>query len=236
MRRGGFVDQAGTFLKVLLDALKKADAPVAPFIPGAFHVLMPPRFDSGEAGPAKLPPLALQQLSRTVLPTLVELAKSAASNSATKGSAALESAVALLCSLPAEVLCSDCSDDLRWCTLTGLKCLKEDATGSIFAVQVLQLLVRAARHPLAWVEDDLSSVVPPLLGASGSHRVALVRMGSLQGLHLLVKSSLGHLLPFRRQIESAMRKATEDRRREVRLMAVTTLNAWHCGLTVERED
>lgn len=239
LRRGGFGQQAGAFLNVLLEALKQREAPVAPFIPGAFHVLMPPRFDAqGEAGAegaTKLPPLALQQLSRTVLPSLVGLAKDAAKGSDSPGSAALKSAVALLCALSPQVLCTDCSDDLRWCALTGLKCLGDESSGSIFSVQVLQLLLRAARHPLPWVEDDLSSVVPPLLGACTSHPVPLVRMGSLQGLHLLVKSSLGHLLPFKRQLEVATRKATEDGKREVRLLAVTTLNAWHCGLTVERD-
>jgi len=214
---------------------------VAPFVPVAFQVMMPPRFDGGEGSAlAKLPPLALQQLSLTVLPTLVGAAKhrAAAGGGGIRGAsdrAALESAVTLLCALPAEVLCADCPEELRWCALTGLKCLKEDSVDAVFCVQVLQLVVRAAQRKSAWLEDDLSSVVPPLLGACATHPVPLVRLGCLQVLQLLIEESQGHMLPFKKQIEISTRKAVEDRKREVRLIAVACLNAWHCGLTADRD-
>merc|ERR1719502_1498663 len=73
LRRGGFAVQAAAFLEALLAALER-DGPVTVHVPLAFQVLMPPRFEmSAPAG--KLPPLALQQLSRTTLPSLVAHAK-----------------------------------------------------------------------------------------------------------------------------------------------------------------
>jgi len=239
LRRGGFASEAGGFLKDLLLALEQKDAPVAPFVPVAFQVMMPPNFGStsSPASAAKLPSLAVQQLSHTVLPALFSSAKAAAA-SAEEGrgnSAALESAVTLLCALPVEVLCTDCTEELRWCALTGLKCLGADGTNAVFAAQVLQLLVRAAKRGSPWIEDDLQSVVPPLARLCSSHPVPLVRLGCLQVLQLVITSAQGHVLPFKKLIETATRKAVEDRRREVRLVAVACLNTWHCGLTAERD-
>merc|ERR1739848_631604 len=102
----------------------------------------------------------------------------------------------------------------RWCTLSGLKLLtgrlvEENASPeqAMFAVQVLQLLVRSAKAEASWIEDDLQSVVPPLATLGCSHRVPLVRLGSLQALTMIIKQSFGHLTPFRKQIEAATRKA-----------------------------
>merc|ERR1712151_1347961 len=95
--------------------------------------------------------------------------------------------------------------------------------------QVVQLLVRAVSRSTAWVEDELHSVVTPLCSLCTTHRIPLVRLGSLQALQKLVEQSRGHLVPFKKQIEKATRAAVEDRRREVRLVAVACLNAWHCG-------
>jgi len=205
LRRGGFAAQAAGFLGALLAALER-DGPVTRHVPLAFQALMPPSFGTGTSGsstkPSTLPPLALQQLSRTTLPSLLERAKTVPHDSAKAGSskeakaAALESAVTLLCALPTEVACVDCSDELRWCTLTGLRHVSEGvqaasnagtrgssataagngvasasatAASAVFAAQVLQLLVRALRRQAAWVEDDLHSVVPPLTAICGAH-------------------------------------------------------------------
>mmetsp|Transcript_74063 Transcript_74063/g.228902 ORF Transcript_74063/g.228902 Transcript_74063/m.228902 type:complete len:512 (+) Transcript_74063:1293-2828(+) len=244
LRRGGCASQAAGFLGALLGALEGGDAMVHQ-VPLAFRVLVPPRFDSqggagAGAGPG-LPPLALQQLSLTMLPSLVARARAEAEAApAPARRAALESAVMLLCALPAEAACTDCGDELRWCTLVGMSRLREDAEqgggagpsadhASVFAAQVVQLLVRAASHGAAWIEDELHSVVSFLAGTGAAHRVPLVRVGSMQALLRLVQDSRGHLAPFRRQVDAATRRGVEDRRREVRLVAVACLNAWHCG-------
>merc|ERR1712060_304055 len=105
--------------------------------------------------------------------------------------------------------------------------------GHFYGVQVLQLLVRALGRSAAWVEDELHSVVLPLTGACAVHPSPLVRLGCLQALKSLIKSSYGHLSSFRKHIEVATRTAVEDRKREVRLMAVACLNSWQCGLAAE---
>lgn len=236
LRRGGFAAQASSFLEALLSALEGGPQ-VAGSIPMAFQVMVPPSLDSSELPASKLPPLALQQLSRTALPSLLERAKASQGGAAARR-AALESAVALLCALPVEVARSDCGEELRWCALAGLRLLKDEhgneadgsTEGAIFAGQVLQLLVRAVEGRCAWVEDDLNSIVPPLTTTCVTHRVPLVRLGGLQVLRGLVLRSRGHLAPFSKQIEAATRRAVEDRRREVRLAGVACLNAWHCGM------
>ncbi|CAE7390142.1 mms19, partial [Symbiodinium pilosum] len=172
-RRGSCSEQAGSFLEALLQALDE-EAPVGPHVPAAFRVLAPVKVDAGKTARVALPPIALQQLSRTVLPSLVSRAK-AMGSVAWARRAALESAVTLLAALSVEVACVDCSEELRWCTLTGLKRLKESAAAShadqasAFAVQVLQLLVRAIQHSQSWVEDELHSIVGPLCELCSSH-------------------------------------------------------------------
>ncbi|CAK0863424.1 unnamed protein product [Prorocentrum cordatum] len=232
LRRGGFAAEAAGLLDVLTGALDTGSASLE-HVPLGIQVLAPPNF--GDSAPP-LPPVALQQLSRTVLPMLMTRAKGGTAKGAvaTEASrAALQSAVALLSTLRAEVACTDCAEELRWCALTGLKHLAgaSSAQGhpSVFAAQVVQLAVRAISRNEAWVEDDLQSVVPPLAALCATHRVPLVRLGCLQALRHLSLRSSGHLAPFRKQIELAIRKATEDRRREVRLMAVAALNALLCG-------
>mmetsp|Transcript_119297 Transcript_119297/g.232110 ORF Transcript_119297/g.232110 Transcript_119297/m.232110 type:complete len:1162 (+) Transcript_119297:1661-5146(+) len=259
LRRGGFASPVASFLEALLSLLDSG-APAARFIPQAFRVLLPPHFSganndgaSAQAAAAPLskttlPPLALQQLSLTTLPLLVDRAKTAAADITAAASlpaatnrAALESAVALLSALPTEVACGDCGDSLRWCTLAGLARLQEDNSNSTaspaetgekatFAVQVLQLLLRAASRSAAWVEDELHTVVAVLTGVGCKHIVPLVRLASAQALLFLVKSSHGHLVPFKKQIQAATKRLVEDRRREVRLVGVACLNAWHCGI------
>jgi len=236
LRRGGFSSEAAAFLEALLAALKK-EGPVTCHVPLAFQVLMPPRFDSSSAD-AKLPPIALQQLSRTTLPSLIAHAKGSAGAGPT-GSAALGSSVTLLCALPAEVSCTDCSEDLRWCILTGLKEMSKVASAadasssseaaSLLAPQVLQLLVRAMRQGASWVEDDMHSVIIPLTGLCGSHPIPLVRLASFQALSLLIQEAHGHVTPYRKIVEKATRCGVEDRRREVRLVAIECLNNWHCA-------
>jgi hypothetical protein len=259
LRRGGFAGPVASFLEALLGLLESG-APAARFIPQAFRVLMPPVFGSANgdvtslqaaaAPPPKttLPPLALQRLSMTTLPLLVDRAKTAtpdstatAALSAATRRAALESAIALLSALPAEVACGGCEEYLRWCTLAGLARLQEDNASSTassaevteratFAVQVLQLLLRAAGQSAAWVEDELHTVVVVLAGVGSKHAVPLVRLASAQALLSLVQSSHGHLVPFKKQIQAATSRLVEDRRREVRLVGVACLNAWHCGI------
>eukprot|EP00927_Polykrikos_kofoidii_P061052 TRINITY_DN55943_c0_g1_i1.p1 TRINITY_DN55943_c0_g1~~TRINITY_DN55943_c0_g1_i1.p1 ORF type:complete len:1163 (+),score=189.71 TRINITY_DN55943_c0_g1_i1:98-3586(+) len=267
LRRGGFAQQAVDFLGALMGPLQ-VDGPVTPFVPLAFLVLMPPQFSScisggdttigtgdcahtvdesrdAKSSSRKLPPLALQQLSRALLPQLLEHAKSSAKaavatpSTARTGRAALECAAALLSSLPAEVAKADCKDELRWVAITGLQRALEDlavatsassaSNAPILAVQVLQLLTRACNEAAAWIEDDMRSVVLPLTTLAVEHRVPLVRMGCLQVLQKIVRQSFGHMAAYKKQIESATRRASEDRRREVRLMAVACLNSWHCG-------
>lgn len=255
LRHGKLAKEAAAFLGTLFEAFDR-DSPATPFVPLALQVLLPPQFSRGESSKPKLPPLSLQQLSSTTLPSLLERAKKGAKPGAEDagGRAALESTVALLCALPVEVACGEYSDAMRWCTLTSLKRLKEaaaplpastsaatparaggsagstsDAGASVFAAQALQLLARACKKSAAWVEDNLHSVVMPLTVLSVEHPVPLVRLGSLQALHLLIDNSYGHLLQFKRPIEGALRRVVDDRRREVRLLAVACLNAWHCG-------
>lgn len=237
-RREGFSDQAAAFLEALLTALEK-EGPITRFVPLAFQVLMPPQVTSSD-GPSqpRLPPLALQRLSRTTLPSLVAKAKAAPDVAAVRD-AALRSAVTLLAALPKEVACADCSDDLRWCVLVGLKGLMEqvgaaaqdlvEPSAVVFATQLLQVLIRALLREAAWVDEDLHSVVLPLATISTAHRVPLVRLACLQALTIIVNQSYGLLTPFKKQIEAATKGAIEDRRREVRLAAVCCLNAWHCG-------
>jgi len=251
LRRGGFAGPVASFLEALLGLLESG-TPAARFIPQAFRVLMPPHFSSinAAAPPPKttLPPLALQQLSLTTLPLLVDRAKTAAPDStatavlsAATRRAALESAIALLSALPAAVACNDCEDSFRWCTLAGLARLQEDnskntasnsdvAERAIFAVQVLQLLLRATGQGAAWVEDELHTVVVVLTGVGSKHTVPLVRLASAQALFSLVQTSHGHLVPFKKQIQAATSRLVEDRRREVRLVGVALLNTWHCGI------
>ncbi|CAE6948565.1 mms19, partial [Symbiodinium sp. KB8] len=227
-RRGSCSEQAGSFLEALLLALDE-EAPVGPYVPEAFRVLAPVKVDSSKQGRDALPPIALQQLSRTVLPSLVSRAKALGGTAWTR-LAALESAVALLASLSVEVACADCSDELRWCTLTGLKRLKESAAAAnaeqaaIFAVQVLQLLVRAIQRKESWVEDELHSIVGPLCELCGAHCKPLVRLGCFQVLMALIQQAFGHLSPFKKEIQAGCKKGVEDRCREVRLLAVATLN------------
>ncbi|CAK9005243.1 Septin-type G domain-containing protein [Durusdinium trenchii] len=187
---------------------------------------------------AKLPPLALQQwheaesrLSRTVLPSLLSRAKALESQPWARR-AALESAVALLAGLSPEAgLGTECrSIELRFCTLTSLKRLKEEAEASVFGAQVLQLLVRAIQKKQPWVEDDLHSVVLPICDLCSSHRTPLVRLGCFQVLIALIQQAFGHLAPYKKQIEAGCKRGVEDRCREVRLLAVAALNAWHCHL------
>jgi len=252
LRRGGFAGPVASFLEALLSLLESG-APAARFIPQAFRVLMPPHFGTANADGASkqaaaasppktvLPPLALQQLSLTTLPLLVDRAKTDAVESSATRRAALESAVALLSALPADVACGDNEDSLRWCTLAGLARLQEDtskrapsaaevADRATFALQVLQLLLRAAGQSAAWVEDELHTVVAVLTGVGCQHTVPLVRLASAQVLLSLVQSSHGHLVPFKKQIQVATSRLIEDRRREVRLVGVACLNAWHCGI------
>lgn len=239
LRRGGFGVQVSTFLNALLAALETGGAPVTPFVPVAFRVLLPPTFGAeGDVRKPGLPSLALQRLSHTALPPLLQRAKESGS---AEGAAvelsrrvALESAVALLAGLPAATAAVDFGEEVKWCTLAGLRRMQEDGGGddATFVSQVLQLLLRALRRSEAWVEDHLNSVVPPLTAACAGarrHRVPLVRLACLQALHLLVLQSHGHLAPFRKQIALSTKLAVEDKRREVRLVAVACLNAWHCG-------
>ncbi|CAE7452833.1 mms19 [Symbiodinium natans] len=232
LRRGSCSEQAGSFLEALLQALDE-EAPVGPHVPAAFRVLAPVKVDPAKQARATLPPIALQQLSRTVLPSLVKRAK-ALGGAAWARRAALESAVALLAALSVEVACGDCSDEVRWCTLTGLKRLKESAPaanaeqGGIFAVQVLQLLVRAIQQKESWVEDELHSIVGPLCELCGAHCKPLVRLGCFQVLMALIQQAFGHLSPFKKEIQAGCKRGVEDRCREVRLLAVATLNTWHC--------
>eukprot|EP00929_Paragymnodinium_shiwhaense_P119150 TRINITY_DN91027_c0_g1_i1.p1 TRINITY_DN91027_c0_g1~~TRINITY_DN91027_c0_g1_i1.p1 ORF type:complete len:1151 (-),score=303.66 TRINITY_DN91027_c0_g1_i1:134-3586(-) len=249
LRRGGLAKQAAEFLEGLLGALQ-TDGPVTPFVPLAFLVLMPPQFGSsaaaseasgaargGEASRAKLSSLALQQLSRTMLPSLISHSKVKGSSSTAAPRAALESAITLLSALPSEVAVVECKEDLRWAVLTGLKRVNEASIPSdkspsddaTFAVQVMQLMVRACDKKAAWVEDDLQSVIPPLTSLCIDHRIPLVRLGALQVLRALIEESHGHLMPFKKVIDKATRRAVEDRRREVRLVAVACLNSWHCA-------
>eukprot|EP00439_Symbiodinium_sp_Y106_P018073 s5430_g2.t1 len=220
-RRGSCSEQAGSFLEALLLALDE-EAPVGPYVPEAFRVLAPVKVDSSKPGRDALPPIALQQLSRTVLPSLVSRAK-ALGGAAWTRRAALESAVALLASLSVEVACADCSDELRWCTLTGLKRLKESAAAAnaeqaaIFAVQVLQLLVRAIQRKESWVEDELHSIVGPLCELCGAHCKPLVRLGCFQVLMALIQQAFGHLSPFKKEIQAGCKKGVEDRCREVQV-------------------
>eukprot|EP00435_Cladocopium_sp_Y103_P050147 s1976_g15.t1 len=105
LRRDNAQQQAAAFLEALLSALDQ-EAPVGPFVPMAFRVLAPVKVESAKASRAKLPPLALQQLSRTVLPSLIARTKGvkAVQTAAWAKRAALESAVALLAGLSPEVL------------------------------------------------------------------------------------------------------------------------------------
>ncbi|CAE7383012.1 unnamed protein product [Symbiodinium sp. CCMP2456] len=153
-RRGTCSEQAGSFLEALLLALDE-EAPVGPYVPEAFRVLAPVKVDSSKPGRDALPPIALQQLSRTVLPSLVSRAK-ALGGAAWTRRAALESAVALLASLSVEVACGDCSDDLRWCALTGLKRLKESAAAANAEQE------RAASHDISATKQKLLSRLPSL--------------------------------------------------------------------------
>ncbi|CAJ1351133.1 unnamed protein product [Effrenium voratum] len=226
--RRGSAEQAASFLEALLGALDKESSAVGPFVPTAFRVLAPAKVEATMSSKAKLAPLALQQLSQTVLPSLVSRAKAIGSAGWARR-AALESAVSLLAALAPEVACTECSDQMRFCTLTGLKRLKEDeAEASVFSVQVLQLLVRAVERNQPWVEDDLHSVVTPLCDLAGSHRTPLVRLGCFQVLSALIQQAFGHLAPFKKQIQAGCKRGIEDRCREVRLLAVAALNAWHC--------
>lgn len=229
LRRDNAQQQAAAFLEALLSALDQ-EAPVGPFVPMAFRVLAPVKVESAKASRAKLPPLALQQLSRTVLPSLIARTKGvkAVQTAAWAKRAALESAVALLAGLSPEVACNDCSEELRFCTLTSLKRLKEDPEATVFAAQVLQLLVRAIQKQQSWVEDDLHSVVTPICELCSSHRVPLVRLGCFQVLIALIQQAFGHLAPFKKQIQAGCKNGVEDRCREVRLLAVAALNTWHC--------
>eukprot|EP00403_Amphidinium_massartii_P020599 CAMPEP_0178402264 /NCGR_PEP_ID=MMETSP0689_2-20121128/16744_1 /TAXON_ID=160604 /ORGANISM="Amphidinium massartii, Strain CS-259" /LENGTH=1104 /DNA_ID=CAMNT_0020023143 /DNA_START=9 /DNA_END=3320 /DNA_ORIENTATION=+ len=238
LRRGGFGSQAGDFLEGLLQALDGA-GPGAAFVPLAFEVLMPPQVAATPSQSSKLPPLARQQIALTTLPPLIVKAKKAEAGSVAH-KAALESAVTILAALPIEAAATDCPDEMRWCAVVGLKQLQVQAaagnpvtssstldTGDTrFGVQVLQLLVRASLRSSAWIEDDLNAVVLPLLEIFVSHPVPLARLGALQVMHLLIKNSHGHLMTFRRQLAKALRRASEDRRREVRLLAVACINAW----------
>ncbi|CAK9024734.1 unnamed protein product [Durusdinium trenchii] len=226
LRRSGAQQQAAAFLEALLNALDQ-EAPVGPFVPLAFRVLAPVKVEAAKGARAKLPPLALQQLSRTVLPSLLSRAKALESQPWARR-AALESAVALLAGLSPEVASTDCSEELRFCTLTSLKRLKEEAEASVFGAQVLQLLVRAIQKKQPWVEDDLHSVVLPICDLCSSHRTPLVRLGCFQVLIALIQQAFGHLAPYKKQIEAGCKRGVEDRCREVRLLAVAALNAWHC--------
>lgn len=247
LRRGGFPGPVREFTEDLLAALDR-DGPVTDSVPLAFQVLLPSEIigaQSSEAeAAARLPPLALQRLSLTTLPGLVQRAKAAAAagpGRAVSASAALASAVALLCALPLEVSCGDCAEDLRWCVLVGLGNLKSvlqseaapASDGSAAAAQVLQLLVRAVKREASWVEDELHSVVPPLLLACTLHPVPLLRLAALQALIHLVRQSCGHLTPWKKQLEAALAKAVADRRKEVRHLAVVCLNSWHCSQVSE---
>lgn len=234
LRRGGFASQAAMFLEALLGALEK-DGPMTCHVPLAFQALMPPRFDASSPA-SKLPPISLQQLSRTTLPSLVARAKKQPGSKT--ASAALESVVTLLCALPTEVSCVDCSDDLRWCILSGLKDLGKSSTGeassvveanSVFAPQLLQLLIRALRKGASWVEDDLHSVVLPLTAICGIHSIPLVRLASFQALSLVIQEAYGHLAAYRKAIEKAAARGVEDKWKEVRLVAIECLNVWHCA-------
>lgn len=228
LRRDNAQQQAASFLEALLKALDD-DAVVGPFVPMAFRVLAPVKVESAKASRAKLPPLALQQLSRTVLPSLIARAKGVkAVASAPAKRAALESAVALLAGLSPEVACNDCSEELRFCTLTSLKRLKEEPEATVFAAQALQLLVRAIQKQQSWVEDDLHSVVIPICDLCSSHRVPLVRLGCFQVMIALIQQAFGHLAPLKKQIQAGCKAGVEDRCREVRLLAVAALNTWHC--------
>ncbi|CAL1168734.1 unnamed protein product [Cladocopium goreaui] len=229
LRRDNAQQQAAGFLEALLAALDD-EAVVGPFVPMAFRVLAPVKVESAKASRAKLPPLALQQLSRTVLPSLIARAKGvkAVETAPWAKRAALESAVALLAGLSPEVACNDCSEELRFCTLTSLKRLKDEPEATVFAAQVLQLLVRAIQKQQSWVEDDLHSVVTPICDLCSSHRVPLVRLGCFQVLIALIQQAFGHLAPFKKQIQAGCKNGVEDRCREVRLLAVAALNTWHC--------
>jgi len=233
LRRGGCGSQASSFLDGLLSALDGQGSGVA-FVPLAFEVLMPPQVNR-EASQSKLPPLAKQQVALTTLPPLLQRAKQAKEGSPVQ-QAVLQSCVTILAALPAEAAAADCGEELRWSVVVGLKQLLQSVKPSsdgtlkaVFGVQLLQLLVRAAARAAGWIEDDLNSVLLPLLEVCNAHPVPLVRLGCLQVLSLLIKNSHGHLMTYRKQLSKALRQASEDRRREVRLMAVACVNAWECG-------
>jgi len=229
LRRDNAQKQATGFVEALLTALDE-EAPVGPYVPTAFRVLAPVQVESAKGSRAKLPPLALQQLSWTVLPSLISRAKGVKQTAPWVKRCALESAVALIAGLNPEVAFEDDGpkEELRYCTLTALKKLKEEPKASVFAAQVLQLLVRAIQKKQSWVEDDLHSVVIPICDLCHSHRVPLVRLGCFQVLIALIQQAFGHLAPFKKQIEVGCKNGVEDRCREVRLVAVAALNTWHC--------
>jgi len=232
LRRGGFASQASSFLDGLLLALEGQGSGVA-FVPLAFEVLMPPQV-SKDVSQSKLPSLARQQVALTTLPPLLQRAKQAEAGSAVQ-QAILRSCVTILAALPAEAAAADCMEELRWSIVVGLKQLQDgkpssdEASSTLFGIQLLQLLVRASTRAAGWIEDDLNSVLLPLLEICIAHPVPLVRLGCLQVLSLLIKNSHGHLMIYRKQLSKALRRASEDRRREVRLMAVACVNAWECG-------
>eukprot|EP00435_Cladocopium_sp_Y103_P049322 s2239_g14.t2 len=109
------------------------------------------------------------------------------------------------------------------------------AKATVFAAQVLQLLVRAIQKQQSWVEDDLHSVVTPICELCSSHRVPLVRLGCFQVLIALIQQAFGHLAPFKKQIQAGCKNGVEDRCREVRLLAVAALNTWHCVAVTGRQ-
>jgi hypothetical protein len=259
LRRGGFASEVSAFLGALLETLE-GDAPVTEFVSVAFQVLLPPSFNDKLSAKPKLPPLALQRLSHVALPQLLTHAKASGDTNSQPGEmkktpakssgdaprkVAVESAVALLCAMPAQTVREDFAEEIRLFTLAGLRRLDEDAATpeawarsnlralsspcmAAFAAQVLQLLVRELSRGAPWIEDDLNAVVLPLTRIGTKYRVPLVRLGSLQSLFLLVKQSHGHLGPFGKQILACIKQAVDDRCREVRLFAVACTNAWHC--------
>merc|ERR1712100_456062 len=93
------------------------------------------------------------------------------------------------------------------------------ACSNVFEVQILQLLLRACRMEEEWIKEDFHSLVPHVLAVCSGHRIPIVRLGCVQTLSEFVHRSSNLLMPFKKQVEATLRKACNDRRREVRLLA-----------------
>lgn len=242
----GFAEQGTSFLHQLLELIE--DPERAAQVPVAFRVLLPLKLG---ADTSPLPPAVLEELSATTLPKLLGQAKSGGGTGfSPQQRAAIQCCVALLSSLPGERAVADLKDDVRWFVLTGLGVLQEAAGDEAsdvlrdptFALQVLQLFLRAVEHsdmtgtatgaapspPGAWIRTDLNSLVIPLTAFAAAHSVPLVRVGCFQVVASLIEKHPAQMVALQKPLAACFRRGIEDRRKEVRRMASASLNSWCC--------